>query len=512
MTDKEDKIDNIIDNVISDKINEMDNQSESKAYTNSTMSSSSPDTQHEESEGEFTIEYMRFDSPVYHITYKGVEKTLCGRDLTDTEYKSTTREPDLLDPCQLCQETKNQLSEKERVEKSRSEIGDVVEDISEPGEEPGKFTADEITALMREIPTDFDDVADELDGLRTQLSLSVKGINNSETEPGKFTRSEMESLQEALQGIDLLSATPSIYLYSSQRKLKRTELDAFKVQKRGGKGVICYDLSDEEQIEYAHVSTTRKYILFLTDSGKIYQLKANELPVTPRTEVGTPSKEAIGLDSHERIQAVVSADHIPENNYLSIVTREGYIKRITSAAFRNIQNTGIQAIELEQEDDIVDAVWTDGTKDLLISSSSGRAIRFEEQEVREMGRTARGVYGIDLESDDWVAGLTKVHPEADEDVLTVTANGFGKRTNQSEYRRQSRNGVGLKDIVTDNQNGPVADIGTVTPENNALFVSSQGQLIHIDTMDISSIGRNTQGVTIMELEEGDRIASMAISS
>ncbi|MFB6299601.1 MAG: DNA gyrase C-terminal beta-propeller domain-containing protein, partial [Halobacteriales archaeon] len=209
----------------------------------------------------------------------------------------------------------------------------------------------------------------------------------------------------------------------------------------------------------------------------------------------------IDLDDGEEITAVVTTDDFDDGKYLAMATRNGYVKRTAVEEFENILSTGIIATRLEDDDALVDVVLTDGTNDLVIATKDGMSIRFDEDDVRPMGRSARGVYGIDLEGDDAVIGLAAADEDRHSWLLSVTENGYGKRTDIDAYRRQSRNGKGLIDIKTTSRNGPVCAITAVSPGDQLLAMSESGQVMRIEVEDISIIGRNTQGVIVMDTED-----------
>jgi DNA gyrase subunit A len=216
------------------------------------------------------------------------------------------------------------------------------------------------------------------------------------------------------------------------------------------------------------------------------------------------------LDDDESIAAVVPVADVEEGEFLVTVSERGSVKRTTAEEYENVLSTGIIAAGVDEDDAIVDATVTDGTSELLIESTGGMAIRFDETEARSMGRTARGVGGIELEGDDRVAGIVSIDDDEAGALLTVTRNGYGKRTDLSEYRVQSRYGKGLVDIDTGNRNGPVRAIAVVDPEDHLVAYSETGQIMRTRAGDISTVGRNTMGVIVMDLVDGDRLADLAV--
>jgi DNA gyrase subunit A len=219
----------------------------------------------------------------------------------------------------------------------------------------------------------------------------------------------------------------------------------------------------------------------------------------------------LALDDGEEITAVVNTSELEADRYLAMATRGGYVKRTKVSDFQNIYSNGIRATTLDEHDSLVDVVLTDGSMDLMIGTSQGMTIRFDETEARVMGRTARGVNGIKLQDGDRVAGMVATHEREGECLLTVTRNGFGKCTPLDAYRRQSRYGKGLIDIRTDSRNGEVVSLNTVDRDAGLVLMSDRGQIMRTEASEISTVGRNTKGVTIMDLEE-DWVAGVDVES
>jgi DNA gyrase subunit A len=258
-------------------------------------------------------------------------------------------------------------------------------------------------------------------------------------------------------------------------------------------------------------ANTHDYLLCFTNRGKVYRLKTYQVPEMSRTARGNHIRNVIeGIDDDEEITAVVDTDDFGADECLTMVTREGYVKRTCAAEYENIRSTGIIAASLDEGDELVDVEVTSGDQDLVIATTGGMTIRFAEDEAREMGRTARGVGAIKLQEGDTVAGLVATDDADERALLTVTENGYGKRTALSEYRRQSRYGKGLIDIKTGGRNGPVTSVKAVTDGDELIVMSEEGQIMRIRVADISTVGRNTMGVTIMELEGTDKVASATV--
>jgi DNA gyrase subunit A len=310
---------------------------------------------------------------------------------------------------------------------------------------------------------------------------------------------------------DLIAEEEVVVVVSEDDYVKRMPLSNFRTQHRGGKGIIGADLKDGDRVSSVFVASTHDYLLCFTTHGQVYKLKAYEVPEMSRTARGRQAKNLLELDDGEEITAVVNCSDLEGgDNYLTMVTRDGYVKRSAVGNFQNILSTGIIATDLGEGDELVDVEVTDGDSDLVIGTERGMSIRFHEDEVRAMGRTARGVRGIRLEGDDDVAGVAAIDDEHTSWLLTVTRNGYGKRTKIEDYRCQSRNGKGLIDIKTNARNGPVCAVETVGPGDHVFVMSESGQILRTEVEDVSTIGRNTQGVIVMDLEGDDHVASVAV--
>jgi DNA gyrase subunit A len=270
------------------------------------------------------------------------------------------------------------------------------------------------------------------------------------------------------------------------------------------------DLKRGDRVSSVFVANSHDYLLVVTNHGQIYRLKTYEIPELSRTARGKSAVNLLDLDDGEEIEAVVNTADLDDDEFLTMVTRDGYIKRTSVEAFENIQSTGIRAIRLEDGDELVDVEVTDGTRHIVIGSRDGMAIRFDESDVRPMGRTARGVIGMDLEPGDAVAGVAAIDEDRHNWVLTVTENGYGKRSDLDEYRPQSRNGKGLVDIKTGSRNGSVVAIEAVTHGDHLVAMSGDGQIVRTRIEEISTVSRNTMGVIVMNLEPDDEVAAVDI--
>ena len=309
---------------------------------------------------------------------------------------------------------------------------------------------------------------------------------------------------------DLIPEEEVVVVVTEDDYVKRMPVDQFDAQNRGGKGIIGADVKEGDRVSKVFRANTHDYVLAFTNHGQVYRLKTYEIPEVSRTARGKSAVNLLKLDDGEEITAVVTTDEFEDDECVTMVTRNGYCKRTTGEDFSNILSTGIIAADLDEDDALVDVEVTDGSKDLVIATEGGMTIRFDEQEVRTMGRNARGVRGIDLEDDDKVAGLVATDHEDDKSLLTVTENGYGKRTRLSNYRQQGRYGKGLIDIKTNDRNGRVTSVKAVADDDDLVVMSDQGQIMVTHASDVSLVGRNTMGVTIMDLDDGDCVASVDV--
>jgi DNA gyrase subunit A len=362
---------------------------------------------------------------------------------------------------------------------------------------------DEVQARIERLETILGDEAELLSVIEEEL-LAIK----DEYDDDRRT-SFIEDTDEVTRE-DLIAEEDAVVVVTEQDYVKRMPVSQFDAQNRGGKGIIGGDIKEGDRVSKVFRANTHDYLLCFTNQGQVYRLKTYEIPEMSRTARGKSAINLLDLDDGEEITAVVNTDDFEDEECLSMVTRDGYVKRTAASEFDNILSTGIIAAKLEDGDELVDVKVTDGATDLLVATREGMAIRFDEDEARQMGRNARGVRGVDLEGEDKVAGMVAVEDDTEQDLLTVTENGYGKRTPLTEYRKQSRNGKGLVDIKTGDRNGRVTSVKAVGPVDHLVIMSESGQIMRIRAEDISEVGRNTMGVKVMELEGDDGVATVDV--
>ncbi|PSQ07229.1 DNA gyrase subunit A [Halobacteriales archaeon QS_5_68_33] len=367
-----------------------------------------------------------------------------------------------------------------------------------------------------EIEEEYGEVQAEIDRLETILAdeeellavikAELRDVQEEYGDDRKTTFVESDEITNE----DLIPEEDVVVVVTEDDYIKRMPVDRFDPQNRGGKGIIGADPKEGDRVSTVFRANTHDYLLCFTNHGQVYRLKTYEIPEMSRTARGKSAVNLVDFDDGEEITAVVTTDDFEPDECITMVTRRGYVKRTCVEEFENILSTGIIAAKLEDGDELVDLKVTDGTADLVVATERGMTIRFDESEAREMGRTARGVRGIDLRGEDRVAGLVATDETDSRALLTVTKRGYGKRTPLSEYRAQSRYGKGLIDIKTDDRNGPVATVKAVSPEDHLVIMSETGQIMRIRAGDVSEVGRNTKGVIAMELEPEDRVASVDV--
>ena len=290
--------------------------------------------------------------------------------------------------------------------------------------------------------------------------------------------------------------------------VKRIAADVYRSQKRGGKGLTAMNTREEDFVEQLFVTSTHDYIMFFTNTGKAFRLKAYELPEASRTSKGTAIVNLLQLAQGEKIAAVIPVKDYSSDLYVLMATKNGLIKKTKLEEYSNIRKTGIQGITLKEDDELIDVRLTDGSNDIIMVTQSGLSIRFAEEEVRAVGRTSMGVKGITLSKDDKVIGMEPIADNKDY-ILAITENGFGKRTEVEEYRCQGRAGKGILTYKTTSKTGHIIGIKVVNDTDDVMMITDTGVVIRINVKDISVLGRNTQGMTLMRTSDGGKVMNIA---
>lgn len=320
-------------------------------------------------------------------------------------------------------------------------------------------------------------------------------------------RTEIVVGEELIEDEDLIPQEEVVITLTHQGYIKRLPVSTYRSQRRGGRGITGMGTKEDDFVEHLFVTNTHHFIMFFTNKGRVYRLKAYEVPEFGRTAKGIPIINLIQIEKDEYITAVIPIKEYRPNNYLFFATKEGIVKRTSLDAFENIRQSGLFAINLRDEDELIGVRLTDGKQEIILGTRRGMAIRFSEEDVREMGRAATGVKGIRLREGDWVIGMDVADDK--QDLLVVTSKGYGKRTPMTEYRRQTRGGIGVITLNVTERNGPIVGLKTVSTDHDLMLVTALGVVIRLDVNEVSSMGRNTQGVRLIRLEEEDEVATVA---
>ena len=309
---------------------------------------------------------------------------------------------------------------------------------------------------------------------------------------------------------DLIAEEEVIVTISHAGYIKRNAVSLYRAQRRGGKGKIGMGIKEEDFVENLFTASTHDSLLFFTDAGKVYWLKVHEIPEASRAAKGKALVNLLALSSSEKVTATLPVKEFRDDRYIVMGTKKGIIKKSELSAFSNPRQGGIIALGLEGGDKLIGVQLTDGQREILLGTRQGITIRFKEEEVRPMGRTAYGVKGITLEEGNEVIGMETITPDSTTSILTVTEGGYGKRTPVGEYRVQGRGGKGIISVKTTERNGLAVGFLQVRDDDQIMLMAAQGKVLRCKVDDIREIGRNTQGVRILDLDgEGDRVVAVA---
>ena len=377
-----------------------------------------------------------------------------------------------------------------------------------------------LAALERQkIEDEYQEVTVHIDYLHSLLAdhhkilaLIKEDILELKEKYGDERRSQVAFGLEAELNIEDLIQDDDVLISITQRGyVKRTPVAAYRKQQRGGKGLIGMTTRDEDELEHLFAAGTLNSILFFSDRGKVYSEKAYQIPEGSRTARGASLMSILPLMPAEKITAALPVHSFEDAEYLTMITRKGRIKRVEISSFENVRASGLIAVNLDEDDSLGWVKLTRGEQDLIIISEQGKGIRFSEEDVRAMGRTAAGVNAMRLDDWDYIAGADAIDPDQDERLLIITEKGYGKQTPVDEYRRQNRYGQGVKAMVLEpNRTGRIVSSRVVTKGDEVTCISSNGIMLRTSVDAISVQGRITQGVRVMDLRGGDTVASVAV--
>ncbi|HEM6404996.1 TPA: DNA gyrase subunit A [Streptococcus suis] len=313
----------------------------------------------------------------------------------------------------------------------------------------------------------------------------------------------------SLEDEDLIEETDVLITLSNQGYIKRLAQDEFQAQKRGGRGVQGTGVKDDDFVRELVSTSTHDRLLFFTNKGRVYRLKGYEIPEYGRTAKGLPVVNLLKLEENEAIQTIINVTKDQEaDSYLFFATRQGVVKRTSVSEFANIRQSGLKALNLKEDDELINVFLTNGQADIIMGTKLGYSVRFTETDVRNMGRTATGVRGINLREGDQLVGATMISD--DQEVLVLTEKGFGKRTPASEYPTKGRGGKGIKTLKVADKNGSLAGLTTVSGDEDIMVITDTGVIIRTSVANISQTGRSTMGVKVMRLNDEAKIMTFAL--
>nr|WP_202813043.1 DNA gyrase subunit A [Salimicrobium jeotgali] len=373
-----------------------------------------------------------------------------------------------------------------------------------------------LTGLEREkIDSEYDDLVKKIEELKAILADEERVLEIIREEllelKERFSDERRTEIimggMEMIEDEDLIPEETIVVTLTNQGYVKRLPADTYRAQRRGGRGVQGMGTNDEDFVEHLLSTSTHSTVLFFSNKGKVYKLKGYEIPEFSRTAKGLPIINLLNIENDEWINDVIAVDKFEEDWYFVFTTRHGVTKRTSLSKFANIRKGGLIALSLRENDELISVRMTDGEKDIMIATRNGYLIRFPETQIRSMGRTAAGVKGISLRSDDRVVSMELV--EDDREILTVTDKGFGKRTPASEYRITNRGGKGILTCNLTERNGKVVSTKAVTGEEDLMIMTASGVLIRMAAGSVSRTGRNTQGVRLIRLQEGEEVSTVA---
>ncbi|MBW2731775.1 MAG: DNA gyrase subunit A [Deltaproteobacteria bacterium] len=376
--------------------------------------------------------------------------------------------------------------------------------------------------LQRLTGLERDKILQELAEIRERITF-LQSLLSNESELMKVVTEELEEIRDrygddrrteivdasgdiAIE--DLIADEEMVVTVSHSGYIKRAPSDEYRAQKRGGKGVSGMATRDEDFVRELFIAHTHNYIMMFTNTGRVYVKRVYEIPRASRAARGKAIVNLLELREGERVDQMVGLPEFREELFVLFSTRDGVIKRTRLMDFANIRSNGIIAIDIEEGDELIDVRLTDGKQDILLTSRKGMAIRFCEEQVRAMGRSARGVRGIKLGEKDAVVGMAVMESDSSSSVVTVCEHGYGKRTAASEFHAQNRGGKGLIAIKTSERNGQVAGSRMVDESDEVMILANSGRVIRMPVADISQIGRNTQGVRLIRLDDSEVVVGM----
>jgi DNA gyrase subunit A len=373
-----------------------------------------------------------------------------------------------------------------------------------------RLTALEITKLeeeLKEVRKFIKECKEILASKPRRLKILKEELSELAHGFGDERRTEIVADQGEFSIEDLIAEEDMVITVSHAGYIKRLPVSAYRRQRRGGRGVISAHTKEDDWVEHLFIASTHDYVMFFTQQGQCYWLKVHEIPQAARAARGKPILSCIAMKQDERLASLVPVREFSEDQYLLFATKQGVVKKTRLSEFGNPRSVGIRAINIEKGDELIDVQVTDGKNDIVLATRHGMSIRFHEKDVRDMGRTATGVKGIELEKKDQVIDLVVVRRKST--LLTVTEKGMGKRSELDEYRAQHRGGRGIITLKRADKTGDVVALKEVLPDDELMMITKKGIMIRVPVEGIRVSGRNTQGVKIMNMTQGDLVVDVA---
>ncbi len=365
---------------------------------------------------------------------------------------------------------------------------------------------DKLEAELKEVRALIKGLKELLASRDKRMAVLKEEIEVLEKKFGDERRTEIVADQGDFSVEDLIAEEDMVITISHTGYIKRIPVSTYRRQRRGGRGLAGMGTKEDDWVEHLFIASTHDYVLFFTQTGQVYWLKVYDIPQGGRAARGKPVVNLIAIKSDERIAAFVGVREFTEDKYLMFATAGGTVKKTSLSAYGNPRANGINAINIEPGDELIDVSVTDGTNDIVLATKAGMSIRFHENDVREMGRATTGVRGIQLEDDDRVIGMVVVRRDAT--LLVVSEKGLGKRSELAEYRVQRRGGKGIITLKRTAKTGSIVALKEVLPEDELMMITRHGVIIRVPVEGIRVIGRNTQGVKVMNLDDGDTVVDV----
>ena len=365
---------------------------------------------------------------------------------------------------------------------------------------------DKIEAEYQELQEAIGHFRAVLDSRDMQMDILKEELSEVRERFGDDRRTEIVYSAEEFDLEDLIPREDMVVTISREGYVKRMSPRSYRTQQRGGRGVTGMRTKEEDFVERLFIASTHSYILFLTARGQCHWLKVYRIPEGERIARGRPLVNLLQLEQGDEVRAVVPVDDFTEDRFLFTTTRKGVVKKTVLSAYGNVRRDGIIALKIQDDDDLIGAGLVEPGQDVLLATRQGMAVRFSEKDVRSMGRVSTGVKGIDLKVPDEVVEMVVIGDRGT--LLTVSENGYGKRTECSEYPRRRRGGKGVIDIKTSDRNGAVVSCKQVFDDDEVMVITQQGIMIRVPVQGITCIGRNTQGVRVISVDDGDRVIDM----